>query len=356
MKTIIINEFKSYIRDPFILVVLVLFPLVMIYLLGNLVEQVQVADQPIGTMQIAYTSKELQLEQLFDNESLMFEELPKEEALHQLKEGKVVGYLNLSEASYSIHEGSSIIYNNVIKSLANGLLLQQEVYQALQNNKVDFLANQSIEIKDYTEKKDLEANMSMMDYYVIAMTIMTAMFSCLASSMTFMEERKNRTMNRLIISPMNKGKIFTAKCIGQLPFAMLQIGVILIFSKIFYETNDTSSIYENIILFVMLTLSAVVADIVGVIVSLIFQRSMAVVLFLVVWAMLLFSGCFAQPMTLEPLCNYLPPYRIRMAAFDLNLFGNVKPALLVIAFEIMLLVILSFLGGFIFHRKEEERA
>lgn len=356
MKTIISNEFKSYIRDPFVLVVLVLFPLVMIYLLGNLVEQVQVADQTIGTIQIAYTSEELKLEQLFDNESLLFEELPKEEALRQLKLGKVVGYLNLSDATYSIYEGTSVIYNNVIKSLANGLLLQQEVYQTIQKNNVASIPNISVVAREYTEKKELEANMSMMDYYVIAMTIMTAMFSCLASSMTFTEERKNRTMNRLITSPMNKSKIFFAKCIGQLPFAMVQVGIILIFSKIFYETQYASSLHGNLILFVMLTLTAVVADVVGVIVSLIFQRSMAVVLFFVVWVMLLFSGCFAKAMTLEPLCNYLLPYQIRMAAFDLNLFGNVKPALCIIAFEIVLLVIMIFLGGFIFQKKEEERA
>lgn len=354
MKQIIMNEFKSYIRNPFIIAVLLFFPLIMIFILGNLVETAQTADPAIGTVIIGYTSDSIDLEHSNTNASIKFMPLSQTEGPLKLAEEEIDGYLDLSNEEYKIYEGPSIIINNVLKSIANGMLLHKDAATVIAQN-TGSLSNLTINKSEYTIKRDLDVNMSMFDYYVIAMTIMTGVFSSLAASMTFTQERNNRTMNRLITSPMNKAKIFFAKCLGQIPFAVLQVSLILVFSSIAYGTRYASSFWGNVLLFLMLVMTGVVSDIIGVVISLVCRRSMAVAIFIGGWVLLLFSGIFAKMLAIEPFCNYLAPYLIRCAAFDLTLFGNYSPALSILLTECLLSILLIMAGGFIFGKKQEER-
>lgn len=355
MKQIILNEFKSYIRNPFIVTVLVIFPIAMIFILGNLVEKVQVSDKVIGEVRIAYSADNLALEDMILMDTVHVTKANEKDAVSLLKNNEADAFLAMDVDGIRMYEGSSVLYNNVIKAIMNGLLFRQSVMSSIAQTSPQSLRNLSSSNGSYTETKPLDTEMSMFDYYVIAMTIMTATFSCLSASMAFTDERKNRTMNRLITSPMHKGRIFLAKCLGQIPFAIIQVGVVLIFSGVVYHTQFASTLSGKLILFLLLTLSAVVSDIAGVVISLIFRRSMAVFIFMIGWVMLLFSGCFAKAMTLEPLCNFLPPYRIRCAAFELNLFGNHAPALKTIGVELLLCIAMVAFGGLIFSKKQEER-
>lgn len=356
MKNIILNEFRGYIRNPFIVVVMIFFPIVMIYILGNLVEKVQVSDETIGTVQVAYTAEQMDLGAIASNDLLTFIEMSKEDGLKALQEEEVNGYLAMKDSNITIYEGSSVLTNNVLRAISNGILLNKSVYETIAVQNPGSMNLITVRDQDYTTKRDLNTNMTMFDYYVIAMTVMTGLYSCLVSSMTFTEERKNRTMSRLITSPMNKGKIFLAKCLGQIPFAILQIGILLVFSAVFFHAQYASAFGGKMLLFLMLIMTAIVSNIVGVVVSLVFKRSMAVPIFILVWLILLWSGCFAKAMTLDPLCNFLPAYIVKQAAIDLNLFGNTAPAWNVILVELAMAAGLILIGGLVFSRKREERA
>lgn len=355
MKNIILNEFRKYLRNPFMIVTLILFPIIMIYLLGNLVENVQTADEPIGKMQIAYTAEQIDFNAPSINDHVQFLPVSTKEGLTLLYENQADGYFTVNLDGITLYDGSSVLKNSVVKGIINSFLVQKSVYESITKNNPTSLSTITMNEIDYTSKKDMSANMTMFDYYAIAMTIMTGVFSCLASSMIYTDERKNKTMNRLITSPMNKGKIFFAQCIGQIPFAMIQVGVTLIFSAVFFDAHYTTSLDGKLILFLLLMMTSVVFSIVGVVISLIFRKSMSVALFIISWVMLFFSGCFAKAMTLEPVCNFLPPYIVRQAAFDLNVFNHKAPAIRVIIAEILITIVVIAIGGWIFSKKQEER-
>ncbi|MDD5936136.1 MAG: ABC transporter permease [Clostridiales bacterium] len=355
MKNIIINEFRKFFRNPFMLVCFLIFPIIMIYLLGNLVENVQTCDETIGNIKVAYTAQDVDFGSLYQNDDVQFLPMEQTEGQAKLNDGQVNGYFKIDEAGLTLFEGSSVLYNSVVKGIANGYLLQKSVYESIVKDNPVAMANIHMSEEDHTVKKEANASMTMFDYYAVAMSIMTALYAAMASSMVFTEERKYKTMNRLITSPMNKFKIFSGICIGQIPFVILQFVVLLSFSAIAFHANYAPTFLGKVLLFLLLIVTGVLFSILGVVISLVFRKSMAVPIFLIVWVSLLLSGCFAKAMTLEPICNFLPPYLVRQAAFSLNVFGDHGPAIRVILVEVAIIIGLILVGGLIFSKKQEER-
>ena len=68
--------------------------------------------------------------------------------------------------------------------------------------------------------------------------------------------------------------------------------------------------------------------------------------------MLFFSGSFSKEIYIEGFSNYLPPYLIQQAAFELTLFGNRTAAAQVIAVSSVILAVFTILGAVKFNRKE----
>lgn len=355
MKNIIIKEFRRYLRNPFMVVTLILFPIIMIYILGNLVENVQTADETIGKIQVAYTAEQIDFITPSINDQVQFLSVTSKEGPTLLHDNQVDGYFMVGPDGITLYEGSSVLKNSVVKGIVNSYLLQESVYESITKNNSTSLLTITMRAKDYTAKKELSANMTMFDYYAISMTIMTGVFSCLTASMIYTEERKNKTMNRLITSPINKGKVFCAQCLGQIPFAMIQVGATLFVSAVFFDANYATSFVGKLILFSLLMMTSVVFSVVGIVISLIFKKTMAIALFLISWLMLFFSGCFAKPMTLEPICDFLPPYILRQAAFELNVFNHKTPAIRALIVELLFVIVLIAIGGWIFSKKQEER-
>ncbi len=378
MKNIILNEFKSFLRNPYLIFILIIFPVVLVYILGSFLDEVQSADQAIGEIHLGYfiskdqadeaeQIKAVQIRSLLEttNEKLneanvLFEEVSlKEEGLTPLQEQQVDAYLVYEAGSLKLYEGTDVYLNHTVKCMLTGMLKQMHAYEtaanSLKTSSIHFDEMQSANAKTYTVSKKLQTQMSMMDYYAIAMTIMTAFFGSIGSCMTFTDEKNSKTINRLIILPQNRFKLFAGKVVGLMPQAVLQVTVIMLVSSLVYGASYGKDLASNLLLFALFAGTSVTVSAIGILLSLIFKKSMMVLLFVVNWLLLFYSGIFAMEMAIKPLCDYLPPYILNQAAIKLSLFGESQEVWCIIGVELMIIMDVLILGGIIFSKKQEER-
>ncbi len=378
MKNIILNEFKSFLRNPYLIFVLIIFPVVLVYILGSFLDEVQIADQAIGEVHLGYfisnnqvdeaeQIKAVQIRSLLEttdeklNEAnVLFEEVSlKEDGLTLLEEQQVDAYLVYEAGSLKLYEGTDVYLNHTVRCMITGMLKQMHVYEiatnSLKTSSVHFDEMQSANAKTYTVSKKLQTQMSMMDYYAIAMTIMTAFFGSIGSCMTFTDEKNSKTINRLIILPQNRFKLFAGKVVGLMPQAVFQVTVIMLVSSLVYGASYGKDLASNLLLFALFAGTSVTVSAIGILLSLIFKKSVVVFLFAMNWLLLFYSGIFAMEMAIKPLCDYLPPYILNQAAIKLSLFGESQEVWCIIGVELMIIMDVLILGGIIFSKKQEER-
>lgn len=378
MKNIILNEFKSFLRNPYLILVLIIFPVVLVYILGSFLDEVQTADQAIGEVHLGYfiskdqedeaeQIKAVQIRSLLENTkeklnkaNVIFEEVSlKEEGLTLLQEQQVDAYLVYEAGSLKLYEGTDVYLNHTVKCMITGMLKQMHVYEiatnSLKTSSFHFDEMQLANEKTYTVSKKLQTQMSMMDYYAIAMTIMTAFFGSIGSCMAFTDEKNSKTINRLIILPQNRFKLFAGKVVGLMPQAILQVTVIMLVSSFVYGASYGKDLASNLLLFALFAGTSVTVSAIGILLSLIFKKSMVVLLFAVNWLLLFFSGIFAMAMAIKPLCDYLPPYILNQAAIKLSLLGESQEVWCILGVELIVTMDVLVLGGIIFSKKQEER-
>ena len=378
MKNIILNEFKSFLRNPYLILVLIIFPVVLVYILGSFLDEVQTADQVIGEVHLGYfiskdqedeaeQIKAVQIRSLLENTkeklnkaNVIFEEVSlKEEGVTLLQEQQVDAYLVYEAGSLKLYEGTDVYLNHTVKCMITGMLKQMDVYEVAANSfkttSFHFDEMQPTNAKTYTVSKKLQTQMSMMDYYAIAMTIMTAFFGSIGSCMAFTDEKNSKTINRLIILPQNRFKLFAGKVVGLMPQAILQVTVIMLVSSFVYGASYGKDLASNLLLFALFAGTSVTVSAIGILLSLIFKKSMVVLLFAVNWLLLFFSGIFAMAMAIKPLCDYLPPYILNQAAIKLSLFGESQEVWCILGVELIITMGVLVLGGIIFSKKQEER-
>ena len=379
MKNIILNEFKNFLRNPYLVGFLIIFPTLLVYILGSFLEQVQTADQTITSIHLGYYISDekkddkqqveaMQIKGLLEEtekhlegENMFFEVLSsKEEAGRLFEKGELDAYLIYEQGKLKLYEGTEVYLNHTIKCIMNSMLGQIKAYEVAMEQEIS-KGNQlektisSKEIQSYTVSKKLASKMSMIDYYAITMMIMTCFFGSLGACMAFTEERNSKTINRLITLPYNRFKIFAGKVIGLMPQAILQASVIMLVSTLIYGATYASDFSGNLLLFVAFTLTGVAVGAIGVLLSLIFKKSVVVPLFIVNWIMLYVSGNFTMLAIVKPLCNYLPPYQINQAVLGFTLFRKTEGIWWMIMMEILIVMIVLILGGIILSKKQEER-
>lgn len=364
MWNIIDNELKSFFRKPYLVIMLIAFPISLIFFLGNFLEDVETSDDVIESMTIGYHDEKDQfgavLEEIDDETIHLKQYQSEEDGCNALRAQEVDCFVEIGEKETVLYEGTNVVCNESVSAILHGIEKQRAAMMSVvkQNPKLAETLGQTIEQvngKSYVKSKDTVCDMSMMDYYTITMTIMTAVFGALATSMSFTEERGSKTINRLLIAPCGRWKIFAGKIIGTLPQAVCQVTVTLFCSIIFFHSRVGFDVPSMMLIYLTLLLVALCSNAVGVLAGFMFKGYITVVLFAVIWLMLFFSGCFAKVMAIEPFCNYLPPTIIKEAILNYSIFQRVDDMIPVIGVSIIGILVAILIGGIAFQRKQEER-
>lgn len=78
---------------------------------------------------------------------------------------------------------------------------------------------------------------SAFDYYSVAMAVMFATMLVAFGSKLFVEERENRTLARLLVSPTRGGTIVAGKAVGVFVVGLMQFAVIYLFTHLVYRVD-----------------------------------------------------------------------------------------------------------------------
>ncbi len=369
MFNIVIKETKEFFREKAYLFFFLLFPVVLVFLLGNLLQSTDIAEKAIGKIKIMYlidTENPYQREiiknfvsMVGESDNLSFsetEDIEKAKLLVGDDEITAAVIFKGDPLGIQIYEGTDRIRNRTVEAVMNGFIQTDKTVMAVMRTAPQVLTTLNKSEEDYTVEKDLGYSRSMIDYYAISMVMMIAFMSVIVGTNAFMSERRNKTINRMIIAPQNRISIFLQKVLGMLPQTILQVTVIMGISIVVFDAHYGAGVKEVVYLFLMFCAITFCMISLGVILGLLFKNVSPFVLTMpVIWLMMFFGGTYSKDLYIKGITELMPNYIFQQAAYELSVFGHYAKATQVILIcSVITMVSLTF-GAFIFYKKEEER-
>lgn len=368
MIQIIIKEMKDFLREKTNLFFFLMFPTVLVFLLGNLLGNMDHAEEVIGEIKLHYV---VDTEQVFhnmaiegfvaaldDESNISFERVAELEASKILAgRDEITAVIEFTgdPMQINIYEGTNHIKNRTVGAMMNGFVQMNKALTAILKTIPNSLTGVTENQIDYVKQKDLGINRTMLDYYAVTMMVMICFMSVILGSAAFAGERQNRTINRLLIAPKNKVVLFLSKILGLMPQVIMQIAIIMVFSVFVFHANYATTWMDNIYLFLMFFIVTLTMISIGVVIGLFIKANPMAVIFPVLWVMMFLSGTYSKELNISGVTDRMPVYKIQEAAFDLTVFGRYGKCNAVILSCLIITVIMLSIGAFVFSRKEEER-
>lgn len=365
---VIIKETKDFLREKTNLFFFLMFPIVLVFLLGNLLGSMDKSEEPIGEIKLQYLVKtdnvfhtmaiESFVKAMEDDQNIIFEraaELDASKLLAGRDEITAVIEFTGDPLVINIYEGTNSIKNRTVGAIMNGFVQTNKSIAAILKTVPTALTGGMSEQGEYVKPKDLGINRSMLDYYAVTMIAMICFMSIILGSTAFMGERQNKTINRLMIAPKNKIILFLSKILGLLPQTILQILIIMVFSIFVFNAHYSASLPDNLYLFGMFFIVTLAMISIGAVLGLFLKANPMAVIFPFLWVMMFFSGTYSKEIDIRGITDLMPIYQVQEAAFDLTVFGRYGRCNIVIISSIVITFIMLSLGAFVFSRKEEER-
>jgi len=366
MLDIILKEIKEFLRDKTNVFFFLLFPALLVFLLGNLLAAQDNADAVIGDINIQYyiEAKDPQSTAAIDlfaralNEGKGIriektEDITAAKAL--LKDNKITSVVVFPEPSgIQIFEGKSSVGNRTVAAVMNGFALtNQAVLSAAQISPASLQDGISVE-SNFVSTKDLGVNRTPLDYYAVCMLSMITFVSLISGAYAFTRERDSKTMNRLIISPRNRWLLYIQKILGTIPQIMCQTIVLMTISVFVFRAHYAANWKGNIFLIGMFFCAALALISLGALIGLFMKTEPTATLMPILWIAMFFGGTFTRYIYIKEITPYLPNYIVQNAAFDITLFGRYSMGLQVILASAVVFAVTLTAGVFVFNRKGEQ--
>lgn len=352
MLSVIIKEIRSCFRSGPTIFFSILFPSLCTFFLGTLLENVEVADSPVGELNLAYCVDSgysaaafeefilaLDAENVINAEKITADEL--ETAVEEYSAA-----VSLNGSEITIHNGTNAVQNRTVKALIDGYNQTAAAYTVVAETNPRALGDIELSDGSYVRQHDFGRTRTMMDYYAVSMTAVIIFFgSCIAGASSYSDERANNTINRLNSAPISRTAVYFGKIIGFLPLVLVQVGTVMVVSTLFFGAHFCASFAENLLLFAMFVCAALALLAFGLLLNLLFKKMQPwAVLMPVLWVMLFFSGAFHKNGTIEGFSDFLPPRIILNAAFDLAIFSRSGQAVNVIIWSLVIFAALIMIG------------
>lgn len=364
MLEIIIKETKEYLREISNVFFYLIFPVVLVFLLGNLLAKIDAPEEAIGEVKIHYIIETEEIADIMaiesfvqgvsDEQSIIFEKSDDINASRKLVEEdeitSVILFTN-NPMEIQIFEGTNRIKNCTINAIMNGFSQINKAVKVVINSNPMALMNMEDSKEDFIMQKDLGIKRTMLDYYAITMMAMVSVMSILVGAFCFIGERENRTILRLKIAPINQVKLFLSKILGMLPQIIMQISILMILSLLVLGANYASNLVDNLYLFFMFFVLTFTMIIIGAVYGLFIKVHPMATIMPVVWLMMFLSGTYSKDIFIDGVTQAMPIYNVQKAAFDLAIYGRYEKANTVIIICIIISLIMLTLGAISFRRR-----
>jgi len=368
----IIKRFTlSFLRDKSLIFINLTFPLLMIFILGNMLSGMDESDPEIGAIKIAYSIEtadptETQAVKAFigeldRNKSLKLSLLKDaSESAGAIESGKIdAAFAFTRPLAITIEEGKDPIKNRAVKMIATGFARYWGSVKAtgLPPAKDENSTDPFGDPVPRTADTDLGYNRSMMDYYAVAMIITMAfmMGGGITGATDIYENRGNGTLRRLLSSPKSRNSIYLQTLAAGYPQNILQVAIVMSASTIFFGAHYAATWQLNLLLLLLFVALMAAVSSIYLIIGLLVKVVPVPPIIAITWAMLFLSGSFAKQIYIPQITPWLPTRIAQDAAFGLTVFGRTGDAWRVIAVSAIVTMVAGVIGSALFKRKELTR-
>jgi ABC-2 type transport system permease protein len=126
----------------------------------------------------------------------------------------------------------------------------------------------------------------------------------------------------------------------------------MIAAPVFLSAHYAASWQDNILLFAMLFVSGFAASAVALLLGILIRFNPWVLLMPVMWVLLFCSGTFSKQVVIEGVTTLMPPFLIQNAAFELTLFANGAPAVIVLLVSLAVIAASAVVGGLLYNGRK----
>ena len=376
---------KEMFRDKANLFFILVFPILMVAILGNMLSELDNPDTPIGTIKIAaYIENPQSSSGAAANEhmGLLAESMAVSSFVETLSEHEGIDIVKTSGAeaartdvksgtadaamifhsplSLEVTEGTDVYRNRAVMLISQSFSREYSAFKAaaLHDPKAftEIMEMNSGAIPDMSGlaiDKDLGVSRTMIDYYAVTMVIMIAFMGGGiggASSMFIM--RQDGSLRRLSASPRSRSRLFMESVIGGLPQSIIQAGVIMLLSIAFLGAHYARTWQGNMLIFAFFIVLGLAVGAVFMLIGLFVKVNPYIPILAILWALLFISGTFSKDMFIEGFSEYLPMSIAQQAVFDFTVFGRYGQLLMVMAVSAAVFGISCVIGSALYKRKE----
>lgn len=362
MLSLIIKQMREYFRSPVNVFMGLLFPVLLVFFLGTMLQNLDISDYDIGEINLQYSVSEADeqsgkaFSDFIGNIEMIKAEKndDAESALKLTDNGDTDAYIEVKAGEIVFHSGRNDIANRALGSVLNSYIAVSDTYYKIASTDPSLLMNTDTDTeKTFVEQDGLGVTRSMMDYYAVSMAVMMIFMShMIMGSTSLKDEERIFTLQRLYLSPVGKAKLFFGKLIGILPSAVIGNAVIMLFSVFVFGAKYCESFVGNLILFLLFSCCSLAAIAAGMLIGVLIKIPAESIVIPLTWALLFFSGSYSKQVFIEGFSDKLPPYIVQQAAFRLTLYGESDRALAVIAVCLAVTVAVSLIGAAIFRVKK----
>ncbi len=366
MFSIIKRELITLARDKADIFFIVLFPSMLVFLLGNLLQHMDTSDAAIPPIEMAYTvettdpfglaATDAFMQALGGQAQLSVSKAGSAEAAKkQVDSGALSAAVRFTQPfGIEIYEGHDSLQNRVIDSVFKGFSHRTASLAVLARHapeKLESAAN--AEAEGLVQQKEFGYSRTMLDYYAVVMTVMILfMGGAIGGASVLYWSRKDGTLRRMMASPKNRASLYVQSVLGSaLPQNIIQVGCIMLSSTLLFGARYASTWQDNLLLVATMLLAGVSLNALFMLLSIFIKVTPTLVFMPVLWVLMFLSGTFSKEIYIEGFTNRSPIWLVQNAAFDLTVFGRGEKCLQVMLVSAAVLAVSTCAGALLFRRK-----
>lgn len=368
--SIIIKEVKHSFRDRKSMVMMILFPIALIVVISAAFSSIFTSSIDIGTPKVLYNIKgtgttsenfktgfidkgkefKIKFTKMNDIGSSKKKLISKEyDAIIEMKSNNKIEFYK---------SGQEDLKASVVESILSTYV--QEFNVIMDISKVNpSVINSLISDKKTNYSTIISLNKaiqpSSLDYYTIAEIALIIMYAGMTGLFGIASEKNSRTRDRILISPVKKYEFLIGKTIGGVIGTILQIGIVILFSKYVLHANWGNDIFTVLIIFISQIIMAIS---IGVGLGFIFKNENVAngVLNFMIPVMVFLGGSYMSvdsfgSKTFQAI-TYLSPVRwVNRSIFDVIYNNNYSKVPYAIMINIIIAVVFLAISSLVF-RKE----
>jgi len=249
---IVLKEFRQQIRDWKTDSLMMLFPIVLVAILGAALSGTFSNLQPFSDIHVLYTLEASgpmssafgSLSRQLEASGLQFSAAPnKETGISDVQNAAAASYLIVADRRITLYGNARMpVETGIVKSVVTAFLLRYNALAAVAassppgNGPAAALqtgAGAAGSNASYVEVRSLDAKRkpSAMDFYSVTMLTLIIMYASVVGMGKTSAERRLGTGNRILCAPVNRAQFLGGKVVGSLLAVLVQMTVVIAFTR-----------------------------------------------------------------------------------------------------------------------------